>query len=484
MKNKTMTFKKIAGTTLSAAMLMGLLTGCGVSTSSATSTNEEDIKKTEESTSVTDSADTSSDDTDTQATSSSASEEKSEEAVADAEGRTELEFWYAGGKTAAGVIQDIVADFNNSQSDYFINAGQQADYDETYQKLQAGIAGNVAPDIALLEVEAADSLSKKDLLTDLNQYISADSDFDKDDYLKVYFDQGVDGDKVYALPAYGSTQIMYYNRAVFEKAGVTPDDIKTWQDLAEVSKKIKDEGIATYGWEPMWNEDNLIDMSFSNGAKLLSDDGKTVLVNSAEWVDVWESIRTWINDDEIMAVHSGGQGWEYWYNTMDDAVDGTAGGYTGSSGDQADLDFTVVGAMEQPAWDDDSESAPTARAKQLVSVGVSTDEEKQGSYEFMKFFTNPENQAAWSLATGYVSVRQSAQDIDSYKEYSAAHPEILVPLTQSAHSSVRPIDPTGGEIYDALKIAADKVELEGVSAQEALDEAAETAQKALDKVNK
>ena len=46
-----------------------------------------------------------------------------------------------------------------------------------------------------------------------------------------------------------------------------------------------------------------------------------------------------------------------------------------------------------------------------------------------------------------------------------------------------PIDPTGGEIYDALSVAADKVELEGVSAQEALDEAAETAQKALDKVN-
>ena len=136
----------------------------------------------------------------------------------------------------------------------------------------------------------------------------------------------------------------------------------------------------------MWGEDNLIDMALSNGGKILSDDGKTVLINSEEWVDVWETVRTWIHDDETMTVHSGGQGWEYWYDTMDDAVDGTAGGYIGSSGDQADLDFSVVGAMEQPAWDADSESAPSAEAKELVSVAASSDEEKQGAYEFMKYF--------------------------------------------------------------------------------------------------
>ena len=48
-----------------------------------------------------------------------------------------------------------------------------------------------------------------------------------------------------------------------------------------------------------------------------------------------------------MAIHSGGQGWEYWYNTIDDVLQNTAGGYTGSSGDQADLDFSIVSAMEQ-----------------------------------------------------------------------------------------------------------------------------------------
>lgn len=46
-----------------------------------------------------------------------------------------------------------------------------------------------------------------------------------------------------------------------------------------------------------------------------------------------------------MAIHSGGQGWEYWYQTIDDVIQNKAGGYTGSSGDQADLDFSIVAQL-------------------------------------------------------------------------------------------------------------------------------------------
>lgn len=50
------------------------------------------------------------------------------------------------------------------------------------------------------------------------------------------------------------------------------------------------------------------------------------------------------------------------------------------------------------------------------------------------------------------------------------------------HGSILPEDPTGGKIWDALKIAADEVEIEGKSAKEALDKAQKTAQEALDAV--
>ena len=79
---------------------------------------------------------------------------------------------------------------------------------------------------------------------------------------------------MFALPAYGTTQVMYYNKAAFEKAGIDPATIKTWQDLAAAAEKMTASDGSFVGWEPMWGSGNLIDAALSNGASLLSEDGK------------------------------------------------------------------------------------------------------------------------------------------------------------------------------------------------------------------
>lgn len=394
----------------------------------------------------------------------------------------EIDFWYSGGKTAVGVLGGMVDKFNNSQTKYHINTTTQADYSETYEKLQASIAGKKAPDMALIDVDKARNLSKKNLISDIQPFVDKDSSFEEEDYLPVFYDQGKDSEgKLFALPAYGTTQVFYYNIKAFEEVGVDPATIKTWQDLEAAAKKMTKNDGSFVGWEPMWGKLNLIDAALSNGASLLSEDGKTVTINSEEWVEVWESFRTWIHDDKIMKINYGGQGWEYWYKTIDDVLLNKAGGYTGSSGDQADLDFDKVAAMEQPGWGD-SPSAPCAEVLQLIMLEGSTDAEQQGVYEFMKFFSSPENQGKWTMETGYVAVRNSTQEVEEFKTYVEKNPQALVPFTQSTHASIMPEDPTGGKILDALDIACDKVEIEGVSAKEALDEAQKTAQEALESV--
>lgn len=395
-----------------------------------------------------------------------------------ADGKVEVEFWFSGGKTTAGLLEDLVTEFNESQELYEVVTVTQADYTETYTKLQAGIAGNSAPDVALIFVDQSTNLYGKNLTANIGEFIAEDTSFEQSDYVDVFFEQGMtDEGDVFAIPAYGTTQVMYYNIEAFENAGINPEDIDTWEDLAEAAATMTTDDFT--GWEPMWGYPNLVDAALSNGAQLLSDDGTQVMINSDEWVEAWESIRGWIHDDSIMKVHSGGQGWEYWYNTMDDVLQNRAGGYTGSSGDQADLDFSIVGAMEQPGFGDNP-SAPTADAVQYVMLNNSTEEEKQGAYELMKFLTSPENQATWSMNTGYVPVRNATVEVEEYVAYTTENPHALVPFTQAQHGTPALIDPTGGEIFDALSIAADKMELENISAKEALDEAAAVAQAALD----
>ena len=320
----------------------------------------------------------------------------------------------------------------------------------------------------------------------MNPYFEADEELETEDFVPVFYDQCRLGDgTVFAMPAYGTTQVMYYNRELFDRAGIDPERIGTWQDLERAAEAVSGMGgeEKLYGWEPMWGPDNLVDIALSNGGSLLSADGTRVTINSDQWVESWELVRRGIHDAETMAIHSGGQGWEYWYQTMDDVLEGRAGGYTGSSGDQADLDFSVVGAMEQPGFGENP-PAPVARVLQLVMVETGKAETKQGVYEFMKFFARPANQARWSMATGYIPVRASTLEDEGYKAYTQENPQALVPLSQAMHASPMPIDPTGGKIFDALEIAADKVEIENVPVREALDEACRTAQKALDEALK
>lgn len=402
-------------------------------------------------------------------------------------GKIQVEYWYGLGGKLGDNMEKIIKEFNDSQDKYEVKGVAQEDYDTTFKNLQAGIAAKKSPAIALLEPDKAAIFAKKDVLTDIGDYTSKDADFKSENYLDSFLETGEYKDKLIGFPAYGTTQLLYYNKKAFKDAGISEDSLKTWTGLAEAAKKLtKKDGdeVTFYGWEPMWKKDNLIDAALSNGGKILSDDGKQVLINSDEWVEAWDSFRKWINDDKIMRIHSGGQGWEYWYATVDDAMKEKTAGYTGSSGDQGDLDFDKLAAYEQPAFKTGKESKPVAEARLFVVPKDVSEEEKQGAYEFIKYFTSAKPSTEWSIASGYISVNKGTISTPEFTEYVKKNPQAAVPTEQATHATKVFIDPTDGKINDALKIAADKVEIENVPAKEALDEAQKTAQEALEAVNK
>ncbi|MDT8719065.1 ABC transporter substrate-binding protein [Clostridium sp. 19966] len=412
---------------------------------------------------------------------------KSEQADTKASSQpVEIEFWYGLGGKLGDNMQQIIKDFNASQKEVVVKGVAQASYDETYQALQAGIAAKKAPAAVLLTNDQMSALANKKVLAPLDSFISKDSSFKPDDFVTSFYKQGSINGKMYSLPMYGTTQVMYYRKDFLQAAQVNVEDLKTWDDVYAAAKKLtKTSGKDTsvYGFEPMWGPDNLTDMALSNGGKILSDDKKTVLIDSQEWIDSWDAVRKAIFEDKTMRIHSGGQGWEYWYATIDDVMKDRAAGYIGSSGDQGDLDFTKIVAAPQPAGSSHS-AAPVASA-QTISIPAITDKDKQqAAFKWMKYFTSAEVTADWSMKTGYIPVRKSAADVAAYKEYTSTHPQALVPLTQAKTASSSFVDPTGGKIYDALKKAADKVEIQNIPAAQALKDAKTEAQAALDAVAK
>lgn len=401
-----------------------------------------------------------------------------------ADSPVEIEFWYGLGGKLGENMQSLITKFNESQNEVIVKPVVQGDYSETSQKLQAAIATDTAPAAVLASnVEWA----KKGYFATLDEFIASDENFNQEDVIQTFLKQGQVEGKQYFLPMYGTTQVMYYRKDAMEKHNIDPGTLTTWEALAEAASKMteKDGNTTTfYGWEPMWGPGNMIDAVLSKGGSILSEDGKTVTIDSEEWISTWDLFRKWIHEDGIMRIHFGGQGWEYWYKTIDDVMQGRAAGYTGSSGDQGDLDFTQLAAMEQPGWEGVGAGAPVAEAILAgIPAGVSK-EQQQAAYKWLTFFMSPENTAFWSMNTGYIAVRQSAVDTEQFKAYAEQNPQSTVPLQQAAHASAPFMDPTGGKINDALSIAADKVQISNIPASEALKEAKEIAQRELDLILK
>lgn len=300
-----------------------------------------------------------------------------------------IEFWYGLGGKLGEQMKALIDEFNASQQEVIVKGIVQADYSETEKKLQAAIAsGDVPAAVLAANVDWA----RKGYFAELDEMIAHSPDFNKEDFVQTFLSQGqVDG-KQYFLPMYGTTQVMYYRKDKFEQAGIQAEDIKTWEDLAAAAAAMTErEGGKTkvYGWEPMWGSENMIDAVLSKGGRILSEDGKTVMIDSPEWVETWSLFRKWIHEDGIMRIHYGGQGWEYWYKTIDDVMKGQAAGYTGSSGDQGDLDFTQLGAMEQPGWAGVGEGKPVASAILAGIPAKASPEQQQAAFKWFSFSIIP-----------------------------------------------------------------------------------------------
>ena len=75
-------------------------------------------------------------------------------------------------------------------------------------------------------------------LKDLTPALEADEDYDVDDLLEPVREAiSVDG-KQYAVPFYGESSILMYNKEMFDAAGLTMPNEPTWQEVAEFARTL------------------------------------------------------------------------------------------------------------------------------------------------------------------------------------------------------------------------------------------------------
>ncbi|MDR1949793.1 MAG: extracellular solute-binding protein [Spirochaetaceae bacterium] len=396
----------------------------------------------------------------------------------------EIEFWYGLGGFLGETMESIIQTFNESQNEVHVTGVQQSSYSETAQQIQAAVAAKQVPATALFDIFTMNIFAENGVTEALDSRIAAAPDFNKGDIIPSFLSYCVNSkNQIMGLPAYGTTQVMYYRLDAFRDAGIDPERaFVNWESLAEAAAKMtrRENGkVVFYGWEPMGGSYCMVDIAFSNGARVVSEDGRTALLNTPEWIESWESVRRWIFEDQIMRIYWGGDGWEYWYKTIDDVMLGRAAGYVGSSGDQGDLDFSILAAHIQPGFGSHPPS-PGAECQSLVVLSGASEEQKEAGFKWIRYFNSAEVTARFCMKTGYIPVRSSSMDTAEFKAYVADHPQALVPLKQAEIARKSFMDFTGGRINTAVQDACELVQIENVPAALALAEAQRTAQAALD----
>ncbi len=394
----------------------------------------------------------------------------------------EIEFWYGLEGKAAKAVEDIVLSFNESQDDYYVNAVQQGSQTETAQALYATIINNTEPACLILNYEHSASLYLRGGLTPLNGLIDTTVDFNKEDIYQIFLKSAEKDGEYYGVPAFGSTQILYYRKDMYRDSGINMESLKSWDTLADSTRELtkRDDDITlVYGLEMIQPKINLIDAAISKGGVFLTNDGRTVVVDSPEWIEAWEFIRKSIFVDKTIKVNYGGYGWEALFATIDDVMHGRSAGCIGSSGDLLYLYNPVISAHILPGWDG-SQGKPAAVADIICIPRKVSLEKKRGAFQFINYFISTSNTADFSIKTGYIPVRKSVLQTDKYQKFLSENPNALVSLKQ-LETAVPPFfDPTGGKINKILENAAELLVFENIPAETVLREAKTKAQSALD----
>lgn len=198
---------------------------------------------------------------------------------------------WAGTQTAA--MEEIAAAFTKENPNITVKV-EERPWPEYWSTLQTGAAGGTAPDAFWMLAQNIRPYAAGGQLLDVTDQIEADG-VDLSKYPQAVldlYDQG--DDKIYGLPKDVDTNAVWYNKAIFDEAGVEyPSEDWTWEDFRETAQQLTDAEKGVWGVAaPIDYQGGYYNTIFQAGGQVISDDGKTAEIDSPE---AQKGIEFWTN---------------------------------------------------------------------------------------------------------------------------------------------------------------------------------------------
>lgn len=133
------------------------------------------------------------------------------------------------GDEALRVLREVTKDFERANPNIKVKL-ENVDYRYYFQRLLSQVAGNTAPDVAILDPQNMQMFAKRGALRPLDPLIESTPGFALGDYYPPIVDIFRYQKSLYVLPRdIAPIGLIYYNKRLFKEAGLEePDGNWTW----------------------------------------------------------------------------------------------------------------------------------------------------------------------------------------------------------------------------------------------------------------
>lgn len=352
---------------------------------------------------------------------------------------TEISFFYpvAVGGAIAKTIDGFAADFMKANPGIKVTPIYAGTYQETLVKALTAHKSGTPPVTSVLLSTDMFTLIDEDAIVPIDDFAkTADDKAWLAGFYPAFMMNSRTNGKTWGVPFQRSTVVMYYNKDLFKEAGLDPNKPpQTWAELkaaaTRLTKKDASGKVTQWGVQipssgfPYWLFQTL---TTTNGAILANEAGTQVKFDDPK---VIEALQYWVDLGKA-GVHPPGV--VEWGTTPKDffekkvAIMYTTTGNLTNVKNNAKFDFGVAMIPGNTR-----KGSPTGGGNFHI-FKKATPAQQEAAFKFIKWVTQPERAAQWSMDTGYVAVSPAAYATDTLRKYGRDFPPALVARDQLEHS--------------------------------------------------
>lgn len=405
--------------------------------------------------------------------------------VTAAQAAVNLNMYYpvAVGGPITKTIDGMIADFEKANPDIKVKAVYAGNYDDTRVKALAALKANQPVQLSVLFSIDVFELIDQGVIVPFDDFATTPED---KKWLSSFYPALMENSKakgkIWGVPFQRSTIVMYYNKDAFKEVELDPSKPPaTWEEMVAAAKKLtkKDASGNVTRWGlhipstgyPYWMFQALC---IQNGEELMNVDGNKTYFDKPAVVEALQFWRDLAVKHKVMP-----EGTIDWGTLRQKFLEGatammwhTTGNLTAvREGAKFDFGVSMLPASKRLG-------SPTGGGNFYI-FKKTTPEERKAALKFIKFMTEPELTARWSIATGYTATRPEAYATDTLKKYASEFPAAAVARDQFKYAVAEFATHENARNKKFLDDAIQNVLTGGKSAKDALKGAQKQADRIL-----